>query len=156
MKTKLAILSTLMFAGSLAAVSPTYAAAGVNAGLLTCNVADGTGFIIGSSKEMTCTFERTNGTTETYSGTIKKFGLDIGKTKQTTIKWLVLAPSENIDERALVGDYGGLSAEATAGVGAGANAMVGGSKSNIVLQPFSGQVQEGLNIAVGIGTMSLR
>lgn len=137
---------------------PAFAAANaenVEAGLLTCNIDGGTGFIIGSSKDMRCTFESADGSVENYTGNVKKFGIDIGTTDSATVKWVVLAPTKNVGAGSLKGQYGGFSGEATAGVGVGANAMIGGSNRSIILQPFSGQVQTGLNIAVGIGTMTL-
>jgi hypothetical protein len=127
----------------------------VEAGLLTCNVEGGAGFIVGSSKDMSCTFESTGGYTETYTGNVKKFGIDIGKTDRATVKWVVFAPTKEVGKGSLAGQYGGISGEVTVGGGIGANALIGGSKRSIVLQPFSGQVQTGLNIAVGIGTMKL-
>ncbi len=45
------------------------------------------------------------------------------------------------------------SAELSAVVGAGANALVGGS--NITLQPLSVQVQTGVNAALGVSSMTL-
>ena len=127
----------------------------VEAGLLTCKIEGGTGFIVGSSKDMACTFESADGSTETYNGNVKKFGIDIGSTDSTTVKWVVLAPTKSVGAGSLKGQYGGFTGEVTAGVGVGANALVGGSDRSIILQPFSGQVQTGLNIAVGIGTMTL-
>ena len=62
---------------------------GANVGSLTCNVAGGMGFVFGSSKELSCLFNRANGTAERYTGTIKKFGVDIGFTKESQIIWLV-------------------------------------------------------------------
>lgn len=128
----------------------------VEVGILTCVVEGGTGFIVGSSKDMSCDFNGLDDFSETYTGTVKKFGIDIGKTDTTTIKWAVFAPTTELETGALEGNYGGISAEATLGVGIGANAMVGGLDKSIALQPFSAQVQEGLNIAAGIGTMSLK
>ena len=128
----------------------------VEVGILTCTVEGGAGFILGSSKDMTCDFKGIDDFTETYTGNVKKFGIDIGKTDTTTIAWAVFAPTTELEAGALEGDYAGLSAEATLGVGIGANALVGGFDKSIALQPFSGQVQEGLNIAAGIGTMTLK
>jgi hypothetical protein len=127
----------------------------VEAGLLTCQIEGGSGFIIGSSKDMRCMFESADGSTEVYTGNVKKFGIDIGSTDSATVKWVVLGPSKQLGAGSLRGQYGGFSGELTAGVGVGANAMIGGSNRSIILQPFSGQVQTGLNIAVGIGTMTL-
>ena len=150
-------LKTLAIAGTF--LLPLQAVAQLEArievGVLTCAVEGGAGFVLGSSKDMACTFKGIDDFTETYTGNVKKFGIDIGTTEKTTIKWAVFAPTTELESGALEGDYAGLSAEATAGIGLGANALVGGFDKSIALQPFSGQVQEGLNIAVGIGTMSL-
>jgi len=70
--------------------------------------------------------------------------------------WTVLAPSSDVASGALAGNYGGVSAEATVGLGVGANALVGGSEHSIVLQPVSVQAQQGLNVAVGVLALSLR
>jgi len=128
----------------------------IEVGVLTCVVEGGAGFIVGSSKDMSCDFEGIDDFSESYVGTVRKFGIDIGATDTSTIKWAVFAPTTELESGALEGNYGGLSAEATIGVGVGANALVGGLDKSIALQPFSAQVQEGLNIAGGIGTMSLR
>ena len=72
-------------AGLLLAAAATLASAqsGVNLGSLTCNVAGGMGFVFGSSKELSCLFNRVDGKAERYTGTIKKFGVDIGFTKES-------------------------------------------------------------------------
>ena len=51
---------------------------------------------------------------------------------------------------ALAGNYVGVSAEATAAVGVGANLLVGGSDKSFTLQPLSIQEQSGVNLAVGV------
>ena len=131
------------------------AQARVEVGVLTCTVRGGTGFIIGSTKELRCRFNRP-GRDEFYHGAINKFGLDIGVTQQSAIAWAVLAPTTNLPPRSLNGSYGGVSAEATVGLGVGANALVGGSSKSIALQPLSVQAQQGLNIAAGIASLQLR
>jgi hypothetical protein len=127
---------------------------GANVGSLTCNVAGGVGFIFGSSKELSCLFTRTDGIAERYTGTIKKFGVDIGFTKEAQIVWLVFAPG-NIAPGALAGSYAGATASATVGVGAGANVLLGGSNKQITLQPVSVEGSVGLNVAAGIGAVDL-
>ena len=128
----------------------------VEVGILTCDVEGGAGLILGSNKDMTCTFKAIDDFVETYIGSVTKLGIDIGTTEATTISWAVFAPTVEMEAGALEGNYAGLSAEATLGVGLGANALVGGLDKSIALQPFSGQTQEGLNIAGGIGVMQLR
>jgi hypothetical protein len=145
-------------AGAVLALLATGAAAQaetrVEVGVLTCSARGSTGFIVGSTRDLRCRFNR-QGRDEFYRGTINKFGLDIGTTKQATISWAVLAPTANLSPRSLNGTYGGVSAEATVGLGVGANALVGGSDRSIVLQPLSVQAQEGLNIAAGVSQLKL-
>src|SRR5882757_2271087 len=88
---------------------------GANVGSLNCNVAGGIGFIFGSSKDLTCLFTRTDGIGERYTGTINKYGIDLGFTKEAQIVWLVFAPG-NIGPGALSGTYVGATASATVGV----------------------------------------
>lgn len=141
--------------GLLAAASVAEAQTRVEVGVLTCNARGSQGFIVGSTRELSCRFKR-QGRDEFYHGTINKFGLDIGSTKQAKIGWAVLAPTSNLPPRSLNGTYAGVSAEATVGLGVGANALIGGSKRSIILQPLSVQAQEGLNIAAGVSQLRLR
>jgi hypothetical protein len=127
----------------------------VEVGVLTCTARGSKGFIFGSSRELRCRFVR-QGRDELYHGTIDKFGVDIGSTKQAVISWAVLAPTANLAPRSLNGTYSGVSGEVTVGVGVGANALIGGSQRSIVLQPLSVQAQEGLNIAAGVASLRLR
>ena len=128
---------------------------GVNVGQLSCQVAGGMGFIFGSSKDISCIFSRTDGVAERYVGTIKKYGVDIGFTKEAQMVWLVFAPGA-IGKGALAGDYGGATASGTVGVGVGANVLVGGSSKQITLQPVSVEGSVGLNIAAGVASVTLR
>jgi len=151
------ILATCLIAASLS-FSPEANAQGTNVqvGVLKCTVAGGTGFVLGSSKGLTCIFKKQHGVRERYTGNIRKFGIDIGTTKKAKISWLVFAPSGENVSRALAGGYVGVTAEVTVGGGVGANLLVGGINKSITLQPLSVQVQEGFNIAAGIGNMNLK
>jgi len=132
-------------------------AAGVKVGVLTCHVSSGWGFVFGSSKDMRCVYSPgSHGTNEHYDGTINKYGVDIGYTESSVIVWGVFAPTSSLKPGALEGDYGGLSAQATVGVGAGANALIGGFDKSITLQPISVEGSKGLNLAAGIGAMHLK
>lgn len=126
-------------------------------GLLKCSVEGGAGFIIGSRKSMLCVFERSDGLpNENYMGRITKFGIDIGATAASTIAWAVFAPSNAVETTGrLAGTYGGLTGEATFGVGLGANALLGGFDKSVALQPLSLQGQTGLNIAAGVASLTL-
>jgi hypothetical protein len=147
--------ATLVVGVATYAYSQNLAQSGANVGSLTCNVAGGIGFVFGSSKDLSCLFTRTNGTAEKYTGSIKKFGIDIGFTKEAQVVWLVFAPG-NIAPGALAGSYGGATASATVGVGAGANVLVGGSSKQVTLQPVSVEGSVGLNAAAGIGVIELQ
>jgi Protein of unknown function (DUF992) len=128
----------------------------VKTGYLTCQEAGGWGFIIGSSHEIHCTYTTNNRRTEYYTGHISKFGADIGYLKSAVILWAVAAPTTNLGAGALAGDYAGAQASLALGVGAGANVLLGGFHKSIALQPVSVEGQNGLNVAAGIGNMSLR
>jgi hypothetical protein len=135
-----------------AATSASAENAGVSIGTLECVIEGGIGLIVTSSKEMDCLFKSTSGREEGYSGTIRKYGLDIGITGEARMIWAVFAPGF-VEDGALGGEYVGGSAEVSAGIGAGANALIGGG--NIALQPLSVQVQTGVNAALGVTKLSL-
>lgn len=127
----------------------------VDVGVLTCEVSGGSGFIIGSSKTLECEFETIKGNVQRYNGQINKFGLDIGFTQSAVISWAVVAPSFDETEDTLAGTYIGASAEASAGVGGGANVLVHATDDSISLQPLSLQGQTGLNAALGVAELVL-
>jgi uncharacterized protein DUF992 len=139
-----------------ALVSTAAQAADVEVGVLTCKVDGGVGFVFGSTRDLDCVFEGLNGGKDRYLGSINKYGIDLGFTGSSLIVWTVLSPSVDIESGALSGQYGGVSAEATVGLGVGANALVGGSEHAVALQPLSVQGQQGLNVAVGISALQLR
>ena len=141
----------VVFAGTAGA-----APHGVKVGTLTCNVASGWGFVFGSSKDLHCTSRSNKRTGEHYVGSISKFGVDIGYTEGGVLVWGVFAPSSDVRAGALSGDYAGATASATIGVGLGANVLVGGLNKSFALQPLSVESNRGLNVAAGIGAISLR
>ncbi|MBD3662422.1 DUF992 domain-containing protein [Sulfitobacter sp. TSTF-M16] len=130
----------------------------IEVGSLSCDVGAGTGFVFGSTKTLDCTFNPTQEglADERYVGRIDKYGIDIGRTEGGKLSWLVWAPTEQeFVEGGLNGTYGGLSAEATIVGGLGANVMTGGSENTLALQPVSLSTSEGLNIALGVGAITL-
>ena len=129
---------------------------GVKVGELTCGVASGWGFVFGSSKDLRCVFRQSEHKPVHYSGSISKFGVDIGYTEGGVLVWEVVAPTSDMRPGALEGDYVGVSAGATAGVGVGANVLVGGFDKAFSLQPLSVSGNKGLNVAAGIGSISLK
>ncbi len=86
-------------------------------------------------------------------GTIKKVGIDLGFQKGGVLVWVVLSPELTKGPGALAGNYIGASAQVAAGVGAGANALVGTNK--VVLNPISVSGDTGINLAAGIADLDL-
>ncbi|HYD06299.1 MAG TPA: DUF992 domain-containing protein [Reyranella sp.] len=148
----MALLATAIAATSTATMAQ---GSGVNVGSLQCRVSGGMGFVFGSSKDMECLLVRPDGSGERYVGTINKYGVDIGFTKEAQMVWLVFAPGA-VARGALAGDYGGATASATVGAGVGANVLLGGSNKQITLQPVSVEGSAGLNVAAGVAAVTLR
>jgi hypothetical protein len=130
-------------------------AQGVKTGLLTCDVASGFGWIIGSTRTMQCKYFPGSGHTEEYTGTISKVGLDIGYLGACMIVWAVVAPNSSPGPGALAGNYFGATAQAAAMVGGGVNVMTGGFRKSIALQPVSVMGNTGIYVGAGIASMSL-
>jgi hypothetical protein len=128
---------------------------GVKIGMLECDVGGGLGYVIGSAKELACTFRANSGRVETYTGNIKKLGVDVGWTRQGKLAWAVFAPVAGYHRGALSGLYLGATAEATVVAGVGANVLVGGTGGSISLQPLSVSGQVGLNAAAGGAALTL-
>lgn len=139
-----------------AAAAPSLAQTPVRVGTLDCDVSGGIGLIVTSKKDLLCIYTpEDGGPRETYGGSIRKFGLDIGATTGGQMIWVVYAPTRG-GAYALAGDYAGATAEATVGAGAGANALIGGSNRTFTLQPLSLQAQRGFNLAAGVAGLTLR
>ena len=128
---------------------------GVNVGSLSCTVAGGTGFVVGSTKALSCIFTRTDGTGERYAGDIRRFGVDIGYTQESQIVWLVFAPG-NIGPGALAGSYAGPTVQGSAAVGIAVNALAGGNRGQVTLQPVSIEGGIGFNVAGGVADITLK
>jgi Protein of unknown function (DUF992) len=132
-------------------------AGGVAAGFLKCDVAGNVSFVFGSSRDLTCVYDPgAGGAPQHYTGTIKTFGVDIGYQSSGVMIWSVVAPTNNLGAGALAGDYAGATATVAAGLGVGANALVGGYQDSVALQPLSVQGVTGINVAGGIGSISLQ
>ncbi len=124
-------------------------------GDLTCNVASGWGFVFGSSKDLHCTF-RGNG----HPRALHR--LDLQVRRRYRLHRRRRAGVGRV--RALVRHARGRAArrlcrrhgQATVGVGVGANVLIGGLDKSIALQPLSVEGNKGLNVAAGIGSISLK
>jgi hypothetical protein len=143
-------------AAALVMLSDAARAQFVQAGILECRGSGSTGFIIGSVHELECVFKSEYMPPVRYHGLVRKFGLDLGITEQSYLAWGVFAPTARIGPGDLAGNYGGVSAGAAIGIGAGANALVGGSNNTFALQPLSVEGQAGINVTLGVASLELR
>jgi hypothetical protein len=130
----------------------------VRAGVLTCDISPGLSFVIGSEKTVACNFApEPPGPPQVYSGSISKFGLDVGATGGGVMVWAVFTDSLAPPGPAfLAGDYFGASGQVTVAAGLGANVLIGGSNNTIALQPVSVSTSVGLNLALGVAELHLR
>ena len=46
-------------------------------GALTCNVSGGTGYVFGSTKDLSCVYLTKDGLSQAYDGKIRRFGIDV-------------------------------------------------------------------------------
>lgn len=152
------IKQTFLLAAALAVLSGAAPAQSyVTLGRLTCGSEGGTGLIVTSTKNLMCTFNAADGSPPAiYTGSITKIGLDIGSTGKSVMIWDVLAKTGTpVANYALAGEYYGLGADASFAVGGGAKIIAGGTNKAFMLQPVNIQVQEGLNLAVGVDHLVL-
>src|SRR5260221_12453084 len=101
-----ALIALILMAVVGTATAPAYAEEHnitVKTGDLTCHEAAGWGFIIGSSRSIHCTYFSNAGRTEYYTGSISKFGADIGYLSSAGILWEVGGPSTGIGAVTLAG-----------------------------------------------------
>ena len=146
----LAVAATL---GLALAAAP--AQAQTKVGVLECRVTGGVNLIITSSRQLGCVFRPVgNAPVENYAGTVRRLGLDISIQGDGVLIWGVFAPTR-ARKGALAGDYIGASASVAAGVGLGANALIGGFGKSVGLQPASIEGQTGIGIAAGIAALRL-
>jgi hypothetical protein len=150
-------LATAAAAAIAAYAVPASAQSRVEVGVLTCRVAPSVGFVVASVRDMRCSFRpNRGGRPQAYNGRATRIGLDVGITAEGILVWAVYAPTTRIGRGDLVGDYVGASGAIGVGAGVGANALVGGSRRTIALQPVSVEASVGVNLALGVANLSLR
>jgi len=132
------------------------AQAQMRVGTLSCDVSAGVGFILIQKQALACVFVPDGGGPRVpYVGQITEYGVALGAVEKGHLIWGVIAAARGIQPGALAGSYAGAGAEATAGVGLGANLLIGGTGRAFSLQPLSVEGQVGLNVAAGITKVSL-
>jgi Protein of unknown function (DUF992) len=156
-KSVLSAVAVAAVAAAMTATVPSGARAAVEAGGLNCHSPGGIGFIVGAVLNFDCVFVPSRGgPPQHYVAVVRRVGLDLGVTQNVTMGWAVFAPTAFVHYGDLAGNYGGVQATATVGVGLGANALVGGSNNAFALQPISGQAQTGLSVSAGLAGLELR
>ena len=128
----------------------------VRAGILQCQGGQNVGFVVGSVTSLECVFQSDGRRPEPYVATVRRIGLDLGITGQTQFTWAVNAPNGRLGRGDLAGNYGGVGANASVGIGGGGNFLVGGPANSYALQPISVQGQTGLNVAAGVAGLELQ
>jgi hypothetical protein len=151
-------LSTLsiVIAALVAPIASANALPPVRAGLLQCQGGQNVGFVVGSVTSLECVFQSEGRRPEPYIATVHRYGVDLGFTEQTRFAWAVNAPDRRVGRGDLAGNYGGVGANASVGVGFGGNFLVGGPQNAYALQPISVQGQTGLNVTAGIADIELQ
>jgi hypothetical protein len=145
-----------LVAGAFVCALPAQASeSGIKVGVLTCKVEPGWSYIVGSTRPLHCDYSPNKGHGERYIGKVQKVGVDIGYVSGATIVWAVIAPTSDIKPGALEGEYGGVQASVSVGVGAGANVLIGGLDKSITLQPLSIEGDTGVNLAAGVAGIVL-
>jgi hypothetical protein len=128
----------------------------VRAGILQCQGGQNVGFVVGSVTSLECVFQSEGRRPEPYIATVRRIGVDLGFTGQTQFSWAVSAPNSRLGRGELAGNYGGVGANASIGIGGGGNFLVGGPANAYALQPISVQGQTGLNVAAGVAGLELQ
>jgi hypothetical protein len=151
-------LSTLgiAVAALVASLASANALSPVRAGVLQCQGGQNVGFVVGSVTSLECVFRSEGRRPEPYMATVRRFGVDLGFTQQTQFSWAVNAPTTRVGRGELTGNYGGVGANASVGIGGGGNFLVGGPANSYALQPISLQGQTGLNVSAGVADIELQ
>jgi hypothetical protein len=147
----LVALATVLVSPAVAQQPP-----GTSVGALTCNMAPSIGLLFGSRQRMACRFVP-NGPNppEAYLGVMGTIGLDVGITAGGVMAWGVFAPTDGPRRGALAGTYVGASGAIGVGVGVGANLLFGGTGRSIALQPLSVEGSVGINLSLGVSSLTL-
>src|SRR5471032_1685470 len=146
---------TIAIAALVAPLASANALPPVRAGILQCQGGQNVGFVVGSVTSLECVFRSEGRRPEPYMATVRRFGVDLGFTQQTQFSWAVNAPTTRVGRGELTGNYGGVGANASVGIGGGGNFLVGGPANSYALQPISVQGQTGLNVAAGVADVEL-
>jgi hypothetical protein len=143
--------STLICAIAAPAYAQTF-----RVGRLLCASTPRVGQVLGSAQSLRCVFRARNSPRQyVYLGRIRRVGLDIGATSGGVLSWAVFARNSRIGPSTLRGSYVGAGGNVALGPGLGVNALIGGSRRTVVLQPLSVERAIGFNLAAGVTRLTL-
>ena len=159
--TKSIIFLALLGVAVLASSSLYAADAGIKVGSLEIKAIESTrhNLIITSSVDVVAVFTDVEGKTEHYVGEMgNKLGVDFSHMTEEDLQYLVFsaATEYKTGSYALQGKYFGTKASAEAGVGAGAQLLLGGFNKSITLQPLAAGITKGVGASIGLGYLYLQ
>jgi len=127
------------------------------AGTLSCLVDQGLGYVVGSSRSATCTFDHpgANNFSETYDAKLSRIGVDVGVMPKQAMRWAIYTPGGVAEPGMLAGAHPGSSAEAAIGVGDGGKVAFRQNGRNIVFQQMQAPMAIGVSFSVGQANLEL-
>lgn len=130
---------------------------GIELGILSCDLAAESNVIVYSDADYECVFKSKNDKFEDglYNGRIKRLGVDLEWKADEALVWAVIALTEDTESGPIEGDYVGAGADVAAGLGLGANVLVGGLGKAFALQPVSVSAEAGIGLAAGVEELKL-
>lgn len=157
---KAGLLTATLLAAMAGGPAASAADSGIQVGILTCESIPGTrtNLLVHSTVQVDCVYKRGD-STERYKGeTGIGLGIDLNIGRNEKIAFTVISASSDLrpGSGALAGKYYGGKASATAGIGVGAAALVGGGDKNISLQPLALETSTGVGVAGGLGYLYLQ
>ena len=157
MSKKLTVIASLTalftLTSPLLAQSPNW----VKVGGLSCSMSPTIGLLVVSEQKLNCTFTPSGPyPPEHYAGTMGTVGVDVGVIGGGLLAWTVYMPTEGPPQGSLAGTYGGASGSIAAGVGVGANVLLGGSARSVMLQPISVEGSVGIEVTLGVSALTLQ
>ena len=129
----------------------------VKVGGLSCSMAPTIGLLVVSEQKLNCTFTPSGPyPPEHYTGTMGTVGIDVGVIGSGLLAWAVYMPTQGPPIGSLSGTYGGASGSIAAGVGVGANVLLGDSGRSVMLQPISVEGSVGIEVTLGVAAFTLQ
>ncbi len=158
MKKAIALIGAMAAAAVLGAPATTQAEDEFQVGMLQCEQDPErmTNWVLYSNKGLNCEFVASDGR-ERYKGTMGvMLGVDLEWTQSKMVHYAVFsAGGVGLGRHALAGQYVGPKASATAGVGVGAQVLIGGNDDRFTLQPLALEGNIGFGAAAGLGYLTL-